>query len=179
MRLWAEEEFDRVAQNTRQSANTIAACREVLVHGMTGVEAGQKHGVLPPHVSRGIKVLEERRKELRKWDQQNRKALQTMEVAASVTGLLKAAALEAARSIKGDGWIIREAIPGEIYEGSGVVKTGGYYVQDIGRVGVVHDLKNVDLDPELGKRVEITYSKSGKGTVTEIPLNLGTREHSR
>lgn len=179
MREWAEEEFERAANSTRLGEKTVAACRDVLVGKMTGAAAADKHGILPPHVSRGIKVLTERRDALRQRDRQTARALQAREAAASVSGLLKAAAMEAARSIKGVPWVIRDAVAGQTYEGAGVVKVGGFLVQDIGRVGVIHDLKNVALEPELGKRLEIVYPKEGKAKVAEIPLDRGTRERGR
>ncbi len=186
---WEKIEFDRVANETRLGKSMIAACRDVLVDGTTGAEAAKKHDVLPPHISRSLKVLREKREELRMSDLETAKALRVMGVATKqlvvpetgpdMSSVLNAAAREAAQSIKGVGWVIREGAPGQSYEGSGVVKVGGFFVQDIGRIGIIHDLKNLDVEPVLGKRWEISYSSNGKGSVKDIPIDRGTRENER
>lgn len=177
---WTEKEFKRVAVQTRLGEKTVAACHDVLVLGTTGAEAAERHGLRPPHVSRGLKVLGEKRTELRALDAKDVKALKLMEAVHGVTSLLNAAAREAAQSIKGEGWIIRESVPGDTYEGAGVVKVGGFFVQDIGRVGVLHSLQDLASEPMLGKRLEIVYPRTeGKGVVNEIALGLGTRSKER
>lgn len=176
---WTEKEFDRTVEHSRLGEKMVAACRDVLTLGMTGVEAAQKHSVLPPHISRGLKALREKREELRAHDIENANALKAMDAVTDISSLLKAAAREAAQSIKGSGWIIRDSEPGQVYQGAGVVKAGGFFVQDIGRVGVVHDLKNLEIEPVLGKSLEITYPNEGKGTVKDVPLERGRRETER
>lgn len=172
---WDIKEFERVANGTRLQNKMIAACRDVLVDGRSGAEASLAHGVQPPHVSRALKLLREKRNELRASHLEHTWALNALEL----VDILKSAAKEAAQSIKGSGWIIRDAEAGKVYEGSGVVKAGGYFVQDLGRVGVIHDLKMLDTEPVLGKRLEITYGRDGRGVTSEVPLDKGTREVSR
>lgn len=176
---WTEEEFKRVADHTRLEEKTVAACREVLVLGVSGVVAADKYEMLPPHVSRAIKKMRETREELRATDLANAKALELMNSADGVVSLLNAAAREAAQSIKGANWIIRDSVPGQTYEGAGVVKVGGFFVQDVGRVGILHDLKNLEQEPVLGKLFEISYPREGKGSVKDISLERGTRQKDR
>jgi hypothetical protein len=65
MAVWTDAEFQRVALDTRLSKRTLAACRSVLVDGMTGVEAGELHSMVPAQISRGLGPMRDRRDELR------------------------------------------------------------------------------------------------------------------
>ena len=179
MMRWDEKEFDRVASATRLSVNMITACRDVLVNGMSGAEAARQHNFLPQPISRSLKGLRDVRAELRVTDREDAKAIGLIDVPSKRKNFLKTIAREAAQSIKGSEWIIRESKPGTAYEGTGVVKLGGYFVQDIGRLGILHDLKNLDIEPTIGKRLEINYALDGKGVVSEVQLEKGTREKER
>jgi hypothetical protein len=180
MKRWTEKEFDSVIEHMpRLAENTVKACREVLVNGLTGAEASRITGVLPPHISRALAKLGVKREELHENLLNQAKSLKVMNNAASIDSILRVAAMEAARSIKGQDWIIRQAQPGQTYEGNGVVMTGGYFVQDVGRVGVLHHVHNLNVEPILGKRIEIQYSEQGKGVLSEISMDKGTREKSR
>lgn len=55
---WTEDEFQRVANTTRLSNRTLAACHDVLVGGVPSVDAATRHGVVPPQVSRGLKEFQ-------------------------------------------------------------------------------------------------------------------------
>lgn len=178
---WTVEDFERAARKTKLEKPTLDACRDVLVHGRKAVEAGRAHDVLPPHISRAVRRLGEELDKLRLEDQEAARAHRVANGDITVGEVFYAAAREAAQSIKGAGWIIRDAAPGNTYEGAGVVKVGGYFVQDTGRVGVIHDMRQLVGEPELGKRLEIRYPAQAeeKAQVAEISPDRGTRERSR
>lgn len=178
---WTEEEFKAAAEGTQLKDRTLAACHDVLCNGVKAVVASSFHDVQPPHISRAIKRLEERREELRVAEEQAARSLRVSDAGVTVAEVFYKAAREAAQNLKGEGWIIRDAAPGQVYEGTGVIKVGGYFVQDVGRVGVIHELNKLESEPVLGKRLEIRYSEhlNEKACIHEITPDRGTRERAR
>jgi len=148
---WTEEDFQRVALSTKLSEKTLAACRDVLVEGKSGVDAAMLHGVLPAQVSRGKKNLEERLQELSANVEKMSNSREAMKEYAIREAKLFAAGL--AR--------VEEAVPGGRYEGPGVLSTPGFIVQRVGRDLIVHDLGKLSQTPNLHSRLEIEYPKDG------------------
>lgn len=179
--VWTSEEFDAAAAGTKINKRTLDACRDVLVMGVKAVDAAQSHDVLPPHISRAKARLEERREELRIETLEKARTMRVLDGKMTVAELMHTAAREAAQNLKGAGWIIREPLPGQVYEGLGVIKLGGYFVQDVGRVGVIHDISALAAEPGLGKRLEIRYpqEQGEKAKVEEISPDRGTRQLER
>ncbi|OJW46237.1 MAG: hypothetical protein BGO63_03975 [Candidatus Accumulibacter sp. 66-26] len=178
---WTEEDFKAAAEGTQLKDRTLSACHDVLVKGVKAVDASAFHDVQPPHISRAIKRLGERLEEIRLVEQEAARSLRVSDAGVTVAEVFYKAAREAAQNLKGEGWIIREAVPGHVYEGTGVIKVGGYFVQDVGRVGVIHDMRNLESEPALSKRLEIRYSErvGEKARIQEIAPDRGTREIAR
>lgn len=150
---WTEEEFNRVAPNTRLSTRTLNACRAVLVDGRPGKEVSEDLKIVHPQISRGIRVLE--------------KAAAELSEAAKIIGTtqetLKAYAVQEARLSLGEGVAVRDAQPGGVYEGPPVLKTPGFLVQKVGRDAVIHDLGKLEYSPNMNAwRLEVIYPKDGR-----------------
>lgn len=149
--MWSPEDFQRVAVSTKLSARTLAACRDVLVDGKSGVDAAAEHGMPPPQISRGLKILRDRQEEM----------IKSAKYLTQDTNLLKFTAEQVAKNIIGDEFEIEDAQPGKRYEGMPVVNTHGFFVQRVGRSGVIHDVGKLDQVPAMNSRVRIEYPKDG------------------
>lgn len=164
MSLWPDTEFQRVGKSTKLSARTLAACRDVLVEGMPGVDVAAQHAIKPAQISRALGVLRDRRDEISK----------SAELLKSETEVLKTTAAQVAKNIAGDGLVIVDAQAGQVYEGKMIVNTHGFMVQQIGRTGIMHDLGNLEKMPTLNTLLTIAYPASGgKALVRE---DLGSEQ---
>lgn len=155
MAIWTKDEFHRVAAKTELSKRTLAACLDVLVNGMTGGEAAALHDMKAPQISRGLGTLRERQQELKA------EAELLMGEGELLKSKNKAYVSQLAKNIVGDGLTISDAEPGKVYEGRAIVDEHGLVVQQVGRVGVVHDHRNLESIPVLGSMLTIAYSKDG------------------
>lgn len=156
--MWTEDDFQRIALSTRLSTRTVAACRAILVDGVSGVEAGALHKMHPAQISRALGVLRDRQEEL----VESAKTLQ------SESALLKYTAVQVAKNIVGAGLEIADAEPGKTYEGQVIVNTHGFLVQKVGRIGVIHDLGKLEARPTLNAVLEIKYPQNGgKAAITD------------
>lgn len=161
MSLWTEEEFQRIAGTTKLSARTLLGCHDVLVDGMAGVDVAALHGLFPAQISRGIAGLREKQAKLEEIEQVK---LQAKEAE-------KSFAVEAARVAVGKNLKVEDAEPGWSYEGAGIVQVGGFLVQKVGRIGVVHDLGKLQLVPKMNVSVTIEYPHDGKlAVVSEVKV---------
>ena len=162
MSLWTDVEFQRIAMSTRLSERSIIACRAVLVDGMTGSEAAKEYKMFPAHISRTLATLKARQEEM---------VESATHLTTDTEALLKFTVLQIAKAMKGEGFIVQDASPGNIYDGPILLSSHGFVVQQVGRTGVRHDLGVLESVPQLNKRHLITYP-SGDGpvraTVTEV-----------
>ncbi len=150
MDRWTEDEFLGAARKTRISERTLEACKDVLVDGLPGVVAAEKHKMFPAQISRAIAILREKQAEMN-------------ELACEADEVLQEMASEAAKALFGQQFPCALAQPGQTYEGPLVVQSKGYAVQKVGRLGVLHNLEsfgNLPLLP-LRENVRIGYDKEG------------------
>lgn len=158
MSRWTESEFQRVAMNTKLANRTVLACMDVLVDGMSNIDAAAKHKMDPPQISRGIGVLNDKRK----------KMVMDAQVLEHDDVILKYAAEQAAKNLLGPGLAIGDAVPGKVYEGPVAVITPGFMVQKVGRGGVMHDLGNFEKVPAINIPLVISYPKDGGRAVVTL-----------
>lgn len=164
MSLWTESEFQRVALTTKLSERTLAACRDVLIEGASGIDAAATHKMFPAQISRAIGVLRDKQASMIE-------SAKTMNEGAH---LLKFTAAQAAKKIVGPGLAINDAELGKIYVGQVIVITHGFVVQKVGQSGVMHDLGNLEKMPPLNVSLTITYPKySDKASVKETLPDVG------
>ena len=160
MILWTKSEFDHVASTTRLSDRTLDACRDVLVHGLSGVDAAEKNNILPAQISRGVSTLRERYIEYVAALEKQQKAKDTLRAA------VKSSVIKYARDLAGEKLVVRDAAMGSEYEGEVLVKEEGFLVQKTGRSAVIHDLGNLVRVPNVGSYIVIAYpEKEGMGKV--------------
>jgi hypothetical protein len=160
MALWSDEDFQRVAVTTKLSSRTLAACRDVLVNGLSGVDSGAKHGLLTPQISRALKQLKTLQSELTAsvdLMQDSKIALHDYAVKEA-----KAAAIGAA--------VVRDAEPGREYEGPTFLRTPGFIIQKVGRDLVIHDLGKLDCVPGANVNLSIRYPEDGKLASVKIKV---------
>lgn len=148
MERWTEDEFRGVALNTRISKRTLEACKDVLVDGLSGVAAAERHKMFPPQISRAITTLREKQAEM-------------MGLASEADEVLQDMASEAAKTLYGQEFPCALAQPGQAYEGPLVIQTKGYLVQKVGRIGVLHNLARFNDMPPLYANLRIAYDKEG------------------
>lgn len=159
MSLWTDPEFQRSALGTRLSDRTLAACRAVLVDGLSGVEAAAAHKMFPAQISRALGVLRDKQAEM----------INSAKTRKDDGALLKFTAEQIAKGMVGDGLEIVDAKPGKTYEGPVIVNTHGFLVQKVGRRGVIHDLGEFDKMPPANVPLSITYpAGKGKAHVNEM-----------
>ena len=160
MSLWPAVEFQRVALSTKLSERTLAACRDVLVDGMSGVDAAARHKMFPAQISRSIGKLRDMQ-------------LSMAEIAEAVFDegtLLKFTAHQVAKTLMGEAAVL-DALPGQSYDGWIVASTPGFLIQRIGRVAVVHDLGNFEEIPKPNNATVISYPDNGmKAVLSESAL---------
>lgn len=151
MSLWPEDEFQRVGISTKLSGRTLAACRDVLVLGVSGVDAASLHSLYPSQISRGLGVLRERRDEISK----------SAKMFKSEVKVMRFAAAEVAKHIAGDGLIVVDAEAGQCYEGKMIANTNGFMVQQQGRLGIMHNVGKLEKMPAMNVLLTIDYPKDG------------------
>lgn len=149
MQLWTEIEFERIAMSTKISDRTRAACREVLVEGATGKDAAERHGVLPPQISRALGILRSRREEVMTPSDKHEYEAK------------KENAMRFAQQLLGEAVKIEEPKPGQTYSGPVVVNTDGFVVQKVGRKAVIHELSRLQNLAKVTGDVEVKYPKTG------------------
>lgn len=168
--LWSDTDFQRVAVNTKLSERTIEACRDVLVNGMSGKDAGIKHSVLPAQISRALKTIRE--------DSLNLPNL-VIAMQNSVEGM-KLFAIQEAKAEFPSFSIIEEIEADKTYLGPIVMKTPGFVVQRTGHSLVVHDIGKLQRSPGMGNILEIEYPKGGGlASVNEKSLDRRADDLSR
>jgi len=152
MERWTEDEFRRVALNTRISKRTLDACKDVLVDGLSGVAAADKHKMFAPQISRAITTLREKQAEM----------MEFASVSKDADEMRQYVATEVARTLYGQDFQCALAQPGQAYEGPLVVQSTGYLVQKVGRIGILHDQVRFSNDPPpLHTDLRIAYDKNG------------------
>lgn len=151
MERWTEDEFRRVALNTRISARTLVACKDVLVEGMSGIAAAEKHKMFAPQISRAITTLRDKQA----------KMFEFASVSKGADEMLQYMATEVAKALHGQDFQCALAQPGQAYEGPVVVQSKGYLVQKVGRLGVLHDLARFSALPPLHENLRIAYDNEG------------------
>ena len=160
MSLWPEVEFQRVALSTKLSERTLAACHDVLVDGMSGVDAAARNKMFPAQISRAVGTLRD-------------KQLSMVELAETLKdegALLKFTAHQVAKTLMGEAAVL-DAIPGQSYDGWIVASTPGFLIQKVGRCAVVHDLGNFEEIPKPNSATVISYPDNGmKAVLSESAL---------
>lgn len=151
MERWTEDEFRRVALNTRISKRTLEACKDVLVDGLSGIAAADKHKMFAPQISRAITTLREKQAEM----------MEFASVSKDANEMLRYMTTEIAKGIYGQDFQCALAQPGQAYEGPLVIQSKGYLVQKVGRIGVLHDLARFNDLPPLHANLRITYDQEG------------------
>lgn len=159
MERWTDVEFQRVAHSTRITDRTLAACRDVLVDGVPGVEAAAAHKMFPAAISRAIATLRDKQKVLEK------SAL----VKDAVATTLQQQVEEACKIFYGPNFQVAPAEPGKTYSGPVVLINNGLAVQKVGRGGVLHDVGSFTELPPLNVGLSITLPQSGRAVVGELP----------
>ena len=167
--LWTDEEFDRVARVANRTVKTLAACRDVLVEGMSGVNAARKHQTFAAHISRAVHALNEQKALLELSD---KKSVEQLAVLKTEVGL-------SAKRLLGPGLLIAEAVSGNTYDGPVVAQEDRFFVQHIGRFGVIHDQENLNRPLHLNVNTVITYPLDGlKASVDEKVIIVERRKSS-
>lgn len=151
MDRWTDEEFRRIAQNTRIKDRTLDACRDVLVQGMSGIDAAEKHKMFPAQISRAITTLRTKQAEIIAFPVVRKESAELNQLVAA----------ETAKALLGQGFASRLAQPGQAYKGPLVIQAAGYLVQQVGRGGVLHDITSFEQIPPLKEEVTIAYGKEG------------------
>jgi hypothetical protein len=163
MELWNDEDFKRTAAGSKLEPRTIDACRDVLVQGMSGVVAAEKHNMAATHISRGINNLRDRQIAM----------VQVAGALAEDIRVLQSAAEKMAIDMFGQGFLLVDAKPGGRYEGGVVVSAHGFMVQKTGRKGIVHDIGKLNVVPLIGEMVLVRYAAEGNAIVTECGVGIG------
>lgn len=151
MERWTEDEFRRIALDTRISERTLDACRDVLVGGMLGVDAANKHKMFPSQISRALTTLREKHAEV----------IEISSVSKESDEMLQYVASEVAKALQGKDFQCVLAEAGQTYDGQVIAQSKGYLVQKVGRVGVLHDLARFSKLPPLNEDLRIAYGKAG------------------
>lgn len=159
MDQWSDAEFQRIARNTRLSARTLEACRDVMVTGVPGAEAARTHKMFHAQISRSVKTLR---------DTQQAMVNSAVEIAIDNDALLKFTVIQIAKKMMGEKFEVRTAAPGETYEGPVLNNSHGFLIQQVGRSGVMHDVGVFSANPPLNIPLKIVYSVDGlKATATK------------
>lgn len=163
MHQWTDIEFERISISTKLSDRTLAACRDVLIEGMTGKEAAERHKMFPAQISRALGVLRDRREEVRTPTDKEQYDFK------------KLLAIRAARELMGESIEVNEPRDGLVYTGPVILNTHGFVVQKVGRSAVIHELSKLQGLPEVKGDVEIHYPTNGM-QAPQIKDNSATKE---
>lgn len=164
MSRWTEEEFQRVAISTKLSSRTLAACRDVMVNGLSGVDAGRVHDVLPAQISRATSSLRAKHEDIEKGGSLLKSHVNNM----------KSYAIDYAKKLATGNYVVAEPVAGERYDGSILIAIPGFIIQKVTEPIhklVVHDLGRLDVAPDSRKPVSIDYPHDG-GTAKVTVVNL-------
>lgn len=168
MGLWTETEFQRVALLTRLAERTVAACRDVLVDGVPGVEAAARWKIFPAQLSRGVGVLKKKQDQL-------------VESATSLEkddNLLKYTVAQIAKCMMGEKFNVIDAQPGNSYVGPVILNSHGFVVQRVGIHGISHDVGSFEEVPRVNSHLSIIYPKeSGRPLVSSAEINPDFTDH--
>ena len=160
--LWNDTDFQRAANSTKLSDRTIEACRDVLVNGLSGIEAGDKHNVVPAQISRALKTIRDQ-------------AINTSDFVKNMidsTDAMKAYAISEAK-VEFPALEVVDIKLDKTYSGPIVMKTPGYVVQRDGRTLVAHDIGKLERSPSMSNELHITYPKDGgKAAVVDVVKDL-------
>lgn len=151
MSLWPDTEFQRVGMNTKLSRRTLDACRDVLVDGISGVDAANRHQMAPAQISRALGVLREKKEDISK----------SAALFRNEDEVFKYVIAQTAKNIAGENLIIVDAQPGQAYQGKIIVSAHGFAVQQIGRSAVMHNLGQLEKIPTLNAMLAIAYPREG------------------
>lgn len=167
--LWNDTDFQRVVNSTKLSNRTIEACRDVLVNGMSGVDAADKHSVFPGQISRALKAIREQ-------------SVNTTDFVKSMidsTDAMKAYAISEAK-VEFPALEVVNIELDKTYSGPIVMKTPGYVVQRDGRSLVVHDIGKLERSPGMNNDLDITYPEGGgKASVVDNVKDKGVDDLGR
>lgn len=157
MERWTEEELRQVASNTRIAERTIDACRDVLVEGMTGVAAAEKHKMFPAQISRALTILRDKQSEM----------IEKVAVRKETLSLEQYIASEVGRALVGNDFQCNLAQAGRVYEGSMLAQSNGFFVQKVGRTGVLHATSSFVHVPPMNQLLTVSYDRAdGKASVS-------------
>lgn len=159
MGRWNGTDFQRVALSTRLSERTLSACRDVLVEGMSGIDAAAKWQLFPAHISRSVGVLKNKQIEL----------LESATTLQKDSNLLKHTVALISKSMFGEKFNVFDAASGQSYDGPIVINSHGFLVQKVRAHGVMHDLGAFEKIPAINVPLNIDYSNKGpRPVVTDI-----------
>ncbi len=166
MSVWTEDEFQRVAVASKMSKRTLDACQRVLVGGEDGKGVATELGIFPQQISRAVNTLIERHEEQVASINKMRESVES----------LKEYAVEQARLLVRGDWAVKDAVPGERYEGQVIMRTPGFVVQKVVRDLVVHDLGRLQDVPDMTKPMAIDYPADGeRASVEPVPRRMNER----
>lgn len=148
---WTEDEFRRVALDTRISERTLDACKDVLIEGMTGADAADKHKMFASQISRAVATLRDKRAHM----------VEIASVGKGSDEMLQYVATQVAKALQGKDFQCVLAEPGQKYDGQVIAQSKGYLVQKVGRTGVLHDTARFNKLPPLNEDLRIAYGKAG------------------
>lgn len=148
---WTEDEFRRAALGTRISERTLEACKDVLIEGMSGIDAADKHRIFASAISRAVTTLREKHSHIVEFAAVSEKADE----------MLQYAATKVAKARLGDDFECTVAEPGQTYEGQVIAQSKGYIVQKVGRSGVLHDVARFSELPPFNRNLQIAYDQAG------------------
>lgn len=170
MSAWSDEEFQRVALSTKMAKRTLDACKEVLVNGRDGKDVADEKGMLPGQISRGIKLLRETQVEMVESVKKMRRSTES----------LRSYAIDSARALVRGNWGVKDAEPGNRYEGVCIMQTPGFMVQQVDRDLVVHDLGKIDTALVMMKELAIDYpADGGMARVEPVVRRMNQRAQDR
>lgn len=148
-----------MALNTRISQRVLDACKDVLVDGMSGVDAAEKHQIFASQISRALTTLRDKQA----------KVMESASVGKEADAMQQYIASEVARVLVGKDFQCTLAQPGQTYDGPFIGQTSVYAVQKVGRQGVLHDLARFSEHPPLQQNVRIAYDRAGSLSVGPVP----------
>lgn len=151
MKVWSEADFLRAAHLTKLNERTLAACREVLVRGVPGVEVAARLQIFPAQISRGVGILKSKHHEM----------IESAGALVDEKNLLKYTMVQIAKCMMGEKFSVSDAEVGKTYTGPVILNTHGFLVQKVGKHGVAHDLGKFDKVPPLNTLLSISYPENG------------------
>lgn len=171
MALWSEQDFSRVASETRLSARTLAACKDVLVNGLFGSHAADKHKMAAPQVSRGVTQLRAI------FEKQAEPSFDLG--SGPLIDRVRFAAMEFTKAELGTDTIFKDIGPGGVYSGPILLNVSvngvGFTVQKVGASVVLHDLSKLDVPAQLEDVLTISYDlEMSKASVKPFSKNVKT-----